>query len=113
MTKPIFDNNNNKLKTTRTKLRHRLLNILGIINTENQSANQVNDELVDDNDSEISDSIEKIENKMKNKKDKNNEELMTLVLSDHYYTFQRNIDLFTLLYSSIIFKWLCSERVSF
>lgn len=112
MTKPIFNDTNKKLKTARTLLRHKLLSILGVIKTENQSTNKVNLDLADDNASEISDSIENIENKIKNKKTKINEELMTLVLSDHYYTFQRNIDLFTLLYSSIIFKWLCSERVS-
>jgi hypothetical protein len=32
-------------------------------------------------------------------------------ISDHYFTFQLTNDLYTLLYASIIFKWIQTERV--
>jgi len=39
------------------------------------------------------------------------EPLMTLITDTHFLSFQQNSDLFTLLYSSIIFRWIKSEKV--
>lgn len=41
------------------------------------------------------------------------EALMTLINDTHFLSFQQNSDLFTLLYSSIIFRWIKSEKVSY
>jgi len=32
-------------------------------------------------------------------------------ISEHYFTFQLDTDLFTLLYATLIFKWIKTERV--
>jgi hypothetical protein len=34
-------------------------------------------------------------------------------VKEHYYTFQLNEELFTLLYTSYVFKWFQTDRVSF
>lgn len=34
-----------------------------------------------------------------------------LCIKDHYYTFQQKIELFTLLYTTIVFKWIQTDRV--
>lgn len=63
---------------------------------------------------DFSDEVEEYEEILKKKANKVSkvQPLMSLVLDTHYYTFQQYIDLYTLLYSSIIFKWFDSERVS-
>ena len=59
--------------------------------------------------------IVNLENKIYEKATKNgkSEPLMTLINDTHFLSFQQNSDLFTLLYSSIIFKWIKSEKVSY
>ncbi len=32
-------------------------------------------------------------------------------IKEHFFTFQLNMDLFTLLYSTVIFKWIQTDRV--
>lgn len=46
--------------------------------------------------------------KEKNSKKK---KILTDPVKDHYYTFQLKTDLFTLLYSSIIFNWINNEKL--
>ena len=38
-------------------------------------------------------------------------QIMTTPVKEHYYTFQLKTDLFTLLYSSLIFRWISSEKL--
>ena len=61
--------------------------------------------------------IVNLENKIYEKTTKKgkgkSEPLMTLINDTHFLSFQQNSDLFTLLYSSIIFKWIKSEKVSY
>jgi len=62
---------------------------------------------------EIEDEIAQLENKIySNTKKPQKEELMSLVLDSHFLTFQNEKDIYTLLYTSIIFKWIKSEKVS-
>lgn len=59
------------------------------------------------------DNIEALELKLLNKANniKNQQQILTLVLGDHYITFQLERDLYTLIYTSIVFKWFNNEKV--
>jgi hypothetical protein len=61
----------------------------------------------------------KIIHKSKNKKNKNKEPkeqkepvLRQEPISEHFFTFQLPSDVYTLLYTSIVFKWIQTERVN-
>ena len=60
----------------------------------------------------------KIINKRKKKKEKKAEKpkeepvLRQEPISEHFFTFQLKPDTYTLLYASIIFKWIQTERVN-
>jgi hypothetical protein len=34
-----------------------------------------------------------------------------ICVQEHYFTFQQHIDLFTLIYSTLVFKWIQTDRV--
>jgi len=62
-------------------------------------------EQIEDNDNENSDSVEKEEKKPKDL------QLLKNAISEHYYTFQYPKDLYTLLYTSLIFKWIDTTKI--
>ena len=83
-----------------------------------------NEELEEDSEEEESEEEEKEEKeedekkeKNNNKKDKEKEEkhedikLLSNPITEHYYTFQYPKDLFTLLYTSLIFKWIDTTKL--
>ena len=83
-----------------------------------------NEELEEDSEEEESEEEEKEEKeedekkeKNNNKKDKGKEEkhedikLLSNPITEHYYTFQYPKDLFTLLYTSLIFKWIDTTKL--
>ncbi len=57
----------------------------------------------------------KSQNKLKTGGDKsaqeNSSNLMQESVKDHYFTFNLKIDLFTILYSTLVFKWIQTDRV--
>ncbi len=56
---------------------------------------------------------EKISIKPNKKKEKEQPQKIILKepIKDHYYTFQKETDLYTLLYTSIIFKWINTDKL--
>ncbi len=121
MIKPI---NQPYFKSLRTRQKEKLFELLGYKKShneinQNKTSNDFSDNQSESNDidnslSELSDetdSIHEIEAKIQNKNTIKSDQKMTLLNSEHSITFQHYIDLYTLLYSSIIFRWLKSDKV--
>lgn len=112
------------IKSLRTRQKEKLFELLGYRNSNNsiqlneESAHTSND-LSESNDldnspSELSDdtdSIHELEAKIQNKNSTQSDQLLTLLIPDHFVAFQQYIDLYTLLYTSIIFRWFKSDKV--
>lgn len=108
------------LQTLRSKIRKRMVStLLGLKNNEENIQNEKENlnknsqiskkELIEDPE-EID--LEKLLLEKANRiKNPENEPVLSLIHDTHLLTFQQTTDLFTLLYTSIIFKWIKSERV--
>lgn len=112
--------NKNYLLTLRTKFRKRMVStLLGVKDLKN-----TNDQLIKASEEEPQTNIQYKEEpeeidleklileKANRVKNTENEPSMTLVHDTHLLSFQQTTDLFTLMYTSIIFKWIKSEKVS-
>lgn len=120
-----FKLSRNSLLTLRTRMRQRMVKaLLDNVNKENNAQNgdktkaaisQLNNKKINkvEDESESEDEYEKkiIENANRNTT-VNTEATLSLVTDTHFLSFQQDRDLYTLLYSSVIFKWIKSERVS-
>lgn len=120
-----FKLSRNSLLTLRTRMRQRMVKaLLDNVNKENNAQNgdktkaaisQLNNKKINkvEDESESEDEYEKkiIENANRNTTN-NTEATLSLVTDTHFLSFQQDRDLYTLLYSSVIFKWIKSERVS-
>jgi len=92
---------------------------------EDEKEDKINEDSIEEDENE--DNIEeddenknkkdKKEKKKKDKKDKDLEEkkknlkLLSNPINNHYFTFQYSKDLFTLLYTSLIFKWIDTTKI--
>lgn len=103
----------NQFLSVRSRLRQKIVKLLKQSNEALEDIS-LNEDTEAEGAVDYSDEIDDYEEKLKKKANKLNkaQPLMTLVLDTHFYTFQHYIDLYTLLYTSIIFKWFESERVS-
>lgn len=107
-----------KYKTLKNRMKERVLKAYfrkSINQNINLDENSLHEDALPEEESEEYDEIQEIEDKLNNRKKQNdnNGGLMRLVLGDHFLTFQYDRDLYTLLYTSIIFKWFASERVRY
>jgi hypothetical protein len=84
---------------------------------EEEDENEDDKEEDDENEDKKKKRKDKKEKKKKNKKDKDPEEkkknlkLLSNPINNHYFTFQYSKDLFTLLYTSLIFKWIDTTKI--
>jgi hypothetical protein len=96
-----------------TCIRSNSLNLNEEYRKDNDDSNNANSKYDNEEEDASLDEIEALEQRFSKRTTKKEPQaLMTLVLGDHFLTFQDDKDLFTLLYTSIIFKWFASERVS-
>ena len=87
---------------------------------EESEENEENNE-IEDNESESDEKDNENENENEEEDDENNDEknqneskhpkLLQNSISEHYYTFQYPKDLYTLLYTSLIFKWIDTTKI--
>ena len=87
---------------------------------EESEENEENKE-IEDNESESDEKDNENENENEEEDDENNDEknqneskhpkLLQNSISEHYYTFQYPKDLYTLLYTSLIFKWIDTTKI--
>ena len=87
---------------------------------EESEENEENKEF-EDNESESDEKDNENENENEEEDDENNDEknqneskhpkLLQNSISEHYYTFQYPKDLYTLLYTSLIFKWIDTTKI--
>ena len=87
---------------------------------EESEENEENKE-IEDNESESDEKDNENENENEEEDDENNNEknqneskhpkLLQNSISEHYYTFQYPKDLYTLLYTSLIFKWIDTTKI--
>ena len=87
---------------------------------EESEENEENKE-IEDNESEPDEKDNENENENEEEDDENNDEknqneskhpkLLQNSISEHYYTFQYPKDLYTLLYTSLIFKWIDTTKI--
>ena len=86
---------------------------------KDENDNEEGDEEEDENMEEENENNNEEEKDINNEKEKMNKikedkkeiQLLSNPINDHYYTFQYPKDLYTLLYTSLIFKWIDSTKV--
>ena len=80
---------------------------------EDEKEDNINDDNIEE-DEDIDENKKKKEKKEKDKiteEKKKNLKLLSNPINNHYFTFQYPKDLFTLLYTSLIFKWIDSTKI--
>jgi hypothetical protein len=115
--------NSRYLQTLRSKIRKRaVMTLLGLNNNNDhieendcgKSNHKTQNKLIlkSNEDQDDEEDLEKMLLEKAKLRNNNEESSLKLVHDTHFLTFKQTTDLFTLLYTSIIFKWIKSERVS-
>ena len=93
----------------RNKIKHRIINKLlkkKSINHNRKDKNETKQEV-----KATKDSLTSLKNENPQQISSNGELEQQESIKEHYFTFQLYNDLFTLLYSTLVFKWIQTDRV--
>lgn len=91
----------------RNKIKQRMINKLLKNNNTSENKKEIKQEVKARKDSHTSLKIENAQQKSSSGELGQQESI-----KEHYFTFQLYNDLFTLLYSTLVFKWIQTDRVS-